>query len=127
MKTTTAFKSQHKKKTWKTFHNTNCKTENAIYLMECTICNLQYAGKNETPLNIRLNNHREDILVAILVDKHYQKSGHRFNELARFAIIDRLTNINLDKEILRARLIQRENFWMHRLQTKGPKGLKSRA
>ena len=40
--------------------------------MECTICNLQYIGKNETPFNIRLDNHRKDVKdpKAILPRKH---------------------------------------------------------
>ena len=93
--------------------------------MECTICNLHHVGKNETLLNIRLNNHMEDVKdhKAILADKHFQKNGHRFNEHARFMIIDRLANTNLDKEILRERLIQRERFWVQKLETLYPKGL----
>ena len=115
VKTTTIFKSQQTNKTWKIFQNTNCKAVYTTYLMECIICNLQYVGKNETPFKIKLNNHRKDFEdpKAILADKHFQKNGHRFNEHARFTIIDRLTNTNLDKEILRERLIQRENFWAH--------------
>ena len=52
--------------------------------MECIICNQQYVGKNETPFNIRLNNHKEDVKdpKTILADKHFQKNGHRFNEHA---------------------------------------------
>ena len=67
--------SQQTKKTWKIFHNTNCKTEYAIYLMECAICNQQYVSKNETPFNIRLNNHRKDVNdpKVLLADKHFQK------------------------------------------------------
>ena len=44
--------------------------------MECTLCNLQYVGKNETLFNIRLNNHKEDVNdpEAILADKHFQKN-----------------------------------------------------
>ena len=61
VKTTTTFKSQQTNKTWNIFHSTNCKIEYAIYLMECTICNLHYVGKNETPFNIRSNNHRKDV------------------------------------------------------------------
>ena len=57
----------------------------------------------------------------ILVDKHFQKNGHRFNEHARFAIIDRLKNTNLDKEISRERLIQREKFRLQKLETLFPK------
>ena len=85
--------------------------------MECTIYNLQYVGKNETPFNIRLNNHREDVKDpnAILADKLLQKDGHRLKKHARFTIIDRLTN--LDKQVLRERLIQRENFWIQKLET----------
>ena len=71
---------------------------------ECIICNLQYVGKNETPFNIRVNNHRKDVKYskAILANKHFQKIvlKNRFNKHARFTIIDRLTNTNLDKEIL---------------------------
>ena len=50
-------------------------------------------------INIRLNNHRKDVKdhKAILADKLFQKTGHRFNEHARFTIIDRLTKTNLDK------------------------------
>ena len=96
VKTTTTFKTQQTKKTWKIFHNTNCKTEYAVYHMECTIYNLQYVGKNETPFNIRLNNHREDVKDpnAILADKLLQKDGHRLKKHARFTIIDRLTNLD---------------------------------
>ena len=70
-----------------------------------------YVGKNETPFNIALNNHKKDVKdpKAILADKHFQKIGHRFNEHARFMIIDRLTNTRLDKEILRECLIQKGN------------------
>ena len=93
--------------------------------MERIICNLQYAAKNETPFNIRLNNHRKDLKdpTAILADNHFQKNDHRFNEHARFKTIDRLINTNLDKETLRERLIQRENFWIQKLETIYPKGL----
>ena len=38
-------------------------------------------------------------------------------------MIDRLTNTNLDKEILRERLIQRGNFWIQKLKTLYPKVL----
>ena len=63
------------------------------------ICNLQYVRNNETPFSIRWNNHKKDVkdTNAIL--------GH-----AKFTIIDRLTNINFDKEILRKCLIQREKL-----------------
>ena len=75
--------------------------------MECIICNLQYVSKKETPLNISSNNYRKDVKdpKAILTDKYFQKTGRRSNKHARFTIIDRLTNTNLDKEILSERPI----------------------
>ena len=125
MKTTTTFKNQQTNKTWKIFHNKNCKAEYALYIMKCTICNLQNVGKNKTPFNTRSNNHRKNVKdpKAIVADKHFQKSGHKFNEHSRFTIIERLTNRNLDKEILRECLIQRGNFWKQKLQTLYPKRL----
>ena len=91
--------------------------------MESTICNLQYVGKKKTSFNIRLINHRKDVKdpKATLADKHFQKSGQRFNEYAIFTIIDRLTNTNVDYEILRERLIQRKTFGIQKLQTLYPK------
>ena len=76
-------------------------------------------------INIRLNNHRKDVKdsKAILADELFQKNCHRFNEQARFTIIDRLTNTNVDKEILRECLIQRKNFWIQKIETLYPKGL----
>ena len=38
-------------------------------------------------------------------------------------MIDKLKKANLQKEILRERLIQRENFWIQKLETLYPKGL----
>ena len=43
--------------------------------MECIICKLQYVGKNGTPFNVRLSNHRKDVKdpKAILADKNFQE------------------------------------------------------
>ena len=72
-----------------------------------------------------MNNHRKDVkdLKVIWADKHFQENGHGFNKHTRFMTINRLTNTNLDKEILREHLIQRENFWIQKLETLYPKGL----
>ena len=63
------------------------------------IFKLQYVGKNEALFNITLNKHRKEVKdpEAILADKHFQKSGNRFTEHARFTKIDRLTSTNFDK------------------------------
>ena len=74
--------------------------------MECTLCNLLHLGKNETPFKIILSSHRKEVKdpEAILVDEVVIDSTK-----ARFTISNRLTNTNLDKEIFRESLVQREN------------------
>ena len=37
---------------------------NAIYLLECVYCDIQYVGKSEWPFNCRLNNYRSRIKSA---------------------------------------------------------------
>ena len=56
--------------------------------MDCTIYNLQYVGKNETPFNISFSNHRK-----------LSNNGHRFNEHESFMIAVRLAKTNLDKNL----------------------------
>ena len=102
------------------------KSNFVIYLLECTICSLQYVGKSETPFNLRLNNHRKDVkdANAILADKHFNLPSHDFNKHAKFTIIEQLRNISATPiEVLKERLKQRENFWINKLATLTPQGL----
>ena len=52
--TTDSFRSNTTQKSYKIFHHLNCKSKYAIYLMEYNICKLQYVGKTEWPMNIRI-------------------------------------------------------------------------
>ena len=58
--------------------------------MECTLCKQQYVGKGETPFNIRLNNHRNDVKNShpktILAWKHLQEKNPNFNKHAKFIL-----------------------------------------
>ena len=40
--------------------NTDCTTENVVYLISCSSCNKQYVGETKCPLNKRWNGHRDD-------------------------------------------------------------------
>ena len=102
--------------------------------MECTLCIKRYVGKAGTVFNNRLNNHRKDVKDSNikLACKHFQTIGHNFNKHAKFIIIVKLVNVNNVivklvnvnnvivklvnvnnvKDILRERIIQRENFWI---------------
>ena len=82
---TTEFQSNQTNKTYKIFHDVNCKSKMVIYLMECTKCRLQYIGKSETQLNLRINNHRKDSKKtnSILACQHCNNPTHNFTEDAK--------------------------------------------
>ena len=122
--TTNTFTSQQTKQTLKIFFNLNCKSEYVIYLLECILCKIQYVGKAETALNLRINNHRKDTKKPnyILACKYFQKQGHDFNKHTKFIIIDKLINLHDSKETLREMLAVRENFWIQKLKMLVPFG-----
>ena len=51
-----------------------CPRSNAIYLMECILCNKQHVREAKTSFNIRLNNHQKDVkkVEEIMACKHIQ-------------------------------------------------------
>ena len=75
--------------------------------MECTKCKLQYVVKVETELNLRINNHRQDVLKF-----QFQRRDHDFNTDAQFTIIEKLQNTKLSEESITELLKKRENFWI---------------
>ena len=96
-----------------------------IYFLECTKCKIEYVGKAETELNIRLNNHRKDVwkLDAIPASRHFSGKKHNFNTHAKFILIEQTRHVDIDTENIKERLKQRENFWILTQETLTPKGL----
>ena len=80
--------------------------------MECTKCKLQYAGKAETELNLRIKNHRKNVLKlnTIPAERHFAQRDHNFNTDAKFTIIEKLQNTKLSKESIMELLKKCENF-----------------
>jgi peptide-methionine (R)-S-oxide reductase len=62
---THSFKSEKSGRHFKLLHELNCQSPWVIYVFTCVICKKQYVGKSETPLNIRLNNHKSHIKNSI--------------------------------------------------------------
>ena len=90
-----------------------------MYLMERILCKIQFAGKSETPFNLRLNNHRKDVnnLTAIPACNHFKIDGHNFIKHTKFTLIEQLTEIsNVSKDTLRLRLKRQEDFWIIKLE-----------
>ena len=90
VKQTKTFQSYRTRETFQIFHNLTCKSENLIYPLHCSICQLQYVGKSETPFNIRLNNYRKDhkSKASILAYKHFNEQNHNFQQHAEFTLIE---------------------------------------
>jgi hypothetical protein len=121
---TSQFRSSVTNKKYKIFHKVNCKSKWVVYLLECIICKLQYVGKSEWPMNIRLNKHRNDVHRADGLDvcKHFQKPGHNFNTHAKFTVIEELKDKNKPTLTMRNTLEQREDEWIIKLRTLAPDG-----
>ena len=96
-----------------------------LYLCTCKKCFIQYVGKTEWPFNQRLNKHRFDVPVpdAPQIDQHFNQAGHNFDRDAKFTLIEKLNNLDGDKETKRKRIKTRENFWIKELKTLQPNGL----
>ena len=52
-----------------------------------------------------------------MVCKQFQQESFNFNNHAKFTIIDQLRNTSKSKESLTQRLIERDNFWILKLDT----------
>ena len=87
--------------------------------------NVRYLGKAEAEFNIRLNNHQKDVCKpdAIPASRYFSGKNHNFYSHTKFILIEQMRHINIDKEKIKERLKQRENFWILTLETPAPKGL----
>ena len=67
--------------------------------MECDLYQKQYVGKSNTSVNIRLNNHLKSVMkpVTISVERNFQERKDVPNKLAKFIVIEKLTNTNKSK------------------------------
>ena len=87
---------------------------------------IHYVGKSEKSFNVRVNNHRKDIIKpnAIEACKCFNNNEYTFSKHGKFIIMEQLRNINTNPtETLKLRLKERENFWIKKLKTLTPHGL----
>ena len=89
-----------------------------MYLLECTVCGVQYVGRTCTPFRLRFNIYKacsRKFNLGFSVPqaeffRHFTEEGHHGSRK------DRLT---LGKRM-------RESFWQYRLDCFAPKGLNTR-
>ena len=126
---TNSFTSVSTHKTYKIFHESDCRSTNVIYLLECIRCKKQYVGKSEWPFNYRLNNYRSRIKSTqydklLPVEKHFKEQNHVFERDARFIIIEKIEKENVQN--MTNLLETHEDNWIKRLQILFPKGLNNK-
>ena len=113
--------------------NLDCGSTNVVYLITCSVCNLQYVGETGRAAGVRWAEH----LAKIRKGDHSQFVYSHFNSddahrsvpvecRLRLQIIEkvRVDDLpSLDAGVVRKRRIERELFWMSALMTVYPLGL----
>jgi hypothetical protein len=98
----------------------NCKTSNVVYLVSCTICNLQYVGETKQQLAKRMNLHRSDWKLCRFarapMAEHFHKDGHSIDDMS-------LCGIEADPDWSDKDRKTRETYWIRRLNTLSPAGI----
>ena len=124
VRSTNKFKSNKTNEEFQIYHRVSCKSKFIIYLLECILCKIQYIGKSEWAMNIRINKHRNNVFreEAINVCQHFKQVAHNFNRHAKITIIEELKHQNKGLTQMRAILEEREDFWIQRLKTLHPDG-----
>jgi hypothetical protein len=119
----TQFTSHNTGETFNLRCNTTCKSDNVIYLITCTECNLQYVGQTSQQVSKRMNSHRFDVnnftdpAFSSLVASHFNSNKHSLSNFS-FMPIDIVRNT--------VNRLCKETFWIHRLKTLHPDGLNSK-
>ena len=98
----------------------NCKTHNAIYLMTCTVCRMQYVGETKLSISRRMNLHRSDWRTRRFkrspVAEHFSQDDHTFDHIE-------LCVIESDQRWSDQTRKNRETYWIRRLNTLKPFGI----
>ena len=101
--------------------NTDCTTENVVYLISCSSCNKQYVGETKGPLNKRMNGHRDDWrhrrFERSPTAEHFHSADHDFLSHASVCCLEH------NKEWSDSTRKHRESYWIRRLNTLCPFGI----
>lgn len=88
-----------------------CDTENVVYLLECSVCKLQYIGQTETAFRYRFNNHKAHVhsLPHLPISRHVAATGHKFESFSA-TILESGFASHHDREV-------RESFLIYKFST----------
>ena len=121
MQHSSSYTSKVTGKQYKIFCIVNCKNANIIYILECSVCGLQYIGESKQPFHKRMNGHRSDLTKKPFrpVCQHFGLSDHSLEDFTRMKILV------IDHNCLWSDF-QRENreiFWIKELRVLHPHGI----
>ena len=76
-------------KQYKIFCTVNCKSANVIYILQCSVCGLQYVGESKQPFHQCLNGHRSDLTKKTFLpaSQHSRLSDHSLEDFNRMKIL----------------------------------------
>lgn len=91
--------------------NFTCDTANVVYLLECSICHVQYIGQTETAFRYRFNNHKAHVhaLPNLPISRHVTEAGHSFSNI-RATILESSFKSHHEREV-------KESFLIHKFKT----------
>ena len=128
---TSTFMGIHCDREYEILHPLDCQSSWVIYIIQCIKCKLQYVGKSEKNLNIRLSNHRNHIKKAIHsceLTQHFllNSNSHEFERGICITPIEQIKSTTMQTEQKKELLRAREIFWQKNLKTIQPRGLNKR-
>ena len=96
----------------------NCKTKGVVYMTECQKCGIPYVGQTARTFGTRVKEHVNDIKNKrdTANGAHYNSKGHSLSDF-RAMVIEKVIPNDV------AWLLEREEMWIQRLETKKPHGL----
>lgn len=113
--------------TFKIFQHLNCNSYNVIYVIGCESCKLQYVGHTTQKLKERIRKHLSDVPYALTrnisaASQHFAaKDSGNINSCSVVAI--EKVSLPIRGGDIKRKLLNRETFWMHQLQSISPLGL----
>ena len=119
----TTYKHPHTGQTLKIRGTITCTQKNVIYLLTCP-CNLAYVGKTTRCLKTRIAEHRSNIRnrdQRSPVATHFHEAGHNISML-QYIGIEQVKKPRRGGNI-DTLLLKRESYYIHKLDTKQPRGL----
>ena len=101
----------------------NCKTNNVVYGIECSLCGLIYVGETQGALHKHINGHRYEINNGgnQVLYQHFNKPDHSILSM-KVRIIEKIYHHTNSPTLSRPYRIQREEHWIRQLGTAMPYG-----